>query len=81
MINCFFSGYIRHALIIHEGGKKGIWTGNSVACVVGPQFYGGGGPDLLRAGFWRARGRIEDRELDSNNTEINKYYGFPLPWY
>jgi hypothetical protein len=28
-----------------------------VACVAGPQFYGG--PDLQRAGFWRARGRIE----------------------
>jgi hypothetical protein len=25
-----------------------------VACVAGPQFYGG--PDLQRAGFWRARG-------------------------
>jgi hypothetical protein len=22
-----------------------------------------------------------DRGLDSNNIEINKYYGFPLPWY
>ena len=29
----------------------------SIACVAGPQFYGG--PDLQRAGFWRARGRIE----------------------
>ena len=28
-----------------------------IACVAGPQFYGG--PDLQRAGFWRARGRIE----------------------
>jgi hypothetical protein len=28
-----------------------------LACVAGPQFYGG--PDLQRAGFWRARGRIE----------------------
>jgi hypothetical protein len=26
-----------------------------LACVAGPQFYGG--PDLQRAGFWRARGR------------------------
>ena len=25
-----------------------------LACVTGPQFYGG--PDLQRAGFWRARG-------------------------
>ena len=25
--------------------------------MAGPQFYGG--PDLQRAGFWRARGRIE----------------------
>jgi hypothetical protein len=29
----------------------------ALACVAGPQFYGG--PDLQRAGFWRARGRIE----------------------
>ena len=28
-----------------------------IACVAGPQFYGG--PDLQRAGFWPARGRIE----------------------
>ena len=28
-----------------------------LACVAGPQFYGG--PDLQRAGFWRAWGRIE----------------------
>ena len=28
-----------------------------IACVAGPQFYGG--PDLQRAGFWRAWGRIE----------------------
>jgi hypothetical protein len=28
-----------------------------IACVAGPQFYGG--PDLQRAGFWRAQGRIE----------------------
>ena len=26
-----------------------------LACVAGPQFYGG--PDLQRAGFWRARGK------------------------
>jgi hypothetical protein len=31
--------------------------GDLLACVAGPQFYGG--PDLQRAGFWRARGRIE----------------------
>ena len=30
-----------------------------VACVAGPQFYGG--PDLQRAGFWRARGGILPR--------------------
>jgi hypothetical protein len=30
---------------------------SEVACVAGPQFYGG--PDLQRTGFWRARGRIE----------------------
>ena len=29
----------------------------NLACVAGPQFYGG--PDLQRAGFWRAWGRIE----------------------
>ena len=34
-----------------------IWARQHVACVAGPQFYGG--PDLQRAGFWRARGRIE----------------------
>ena len=28
-----------------------------IACVAGAQFYGG--PDLQRAGFWRAQGRIE----------------------
>jgi hypothetical protein len=28
-----------------------------IACVAGPQFYGG--PDLQRAGFWRAQGTIE----------------------
>jgi hypothetical protein len=28
-----------------------------VACVAGPQFYGG--PDLQRAGFWRAWGEAE----------------------
>jgi hypothetical protein len=28
-----------------------------IACMAGPQFYGG--PDLQRAGFWRAQGRIE----------------------
>ena len=31
-----------------------------LACVAGPQFYGG--PDLQRAGFWRARGRIEGQQ-------------------
>ena len=30
---------------------------SKLACVAGPQFYCG--PDLQRAGFWRARGRIE----------------------
>jgi hypothetical protein len=33
-----------------------VGVGAIVACVAGPQFYGG--PDLQRAGFWRARGRI-----------------------
>ena len=31
-------------------------SGYGLACVAGPQFYGG--PDLKRAGFWRAQGRI-----------------------
>ena len=38
-------------------GKVIVRAADKVACVAGPQFYGG--PDLQRAGFWRARGRIE----------------------
>ena len=34
-----------------------LYAGEPLACVAGPQFYGG--PDLQRAGFWRAWGRIE----------------------
>ena len=32
-----------------------------LACVAGPQFYGG--LDLQRAGFWRARGRINKERI------------------
>ena len=37
--------------------KKTLVFHICVACVAGPQFYGG--PALQRAGFWRALGRIE----------------------
>ena len=33
--------------------RRGKIKANEIACVAGPQFYGG--PDLQRAGFWRAR--------------------------
>jgi hypothetical protein len=48
-----------------------------VACVAGPQFYGG--PDLQRAGFWRARGRIEvpARILPVANQTPHKTEGLP----
>ena len=37
--------------------RAGVHVTTDLACVAGPKFYGG--PDLQRAGFWRARGRIE----------------------
>jgi hypothetical protein len=37
--------------------SKIMITIKRLVCVAGPQFYGG--PDLQRAGFWRAWGRIE----------------------
>ena len=53
-------------------------TDRELACVAGPQFYGG--PDLQRAGFWRARGKIEDLQESPpfmttrpNHNLINSY--------
>jgi hypothetical protein len=37
--------------------RAGVHATTGLACVAGPKFYEG--PDLQRAGFWRARGRIE----------------------
>jgi hypothetical protein len=59
-----------------------------IACVAGPQFYGG--PDLQRAGFWRARGRIEGlqenppfmttRRSDSERWIRSPDWSIPRQW-
>ena len=39
-----------------------------LACVACPQFYGG--PDLQRAGFWRARGRSSYSAIDGRANKL-----------
>jgi hypothetical protein len=53
---CQFLGFIFHLSVITINNTVNM-AAERIACVAGPQFLGG--PDLQRAGFWRARGRIE----------------------
>jgi hypothetical protein len=48
---------LQFSVILYYKREIDAPTPDWVACVAGPQFYGG--PDLQRAGFWRAWGRIE----------------------